>query len=526
MYDVIIVGSGPAGVAGASALTNKKILLLDVGLSPEKHISLQQNFYDLRKDPESSFRHLIGENFESLNNICRQNLIPKLKSPHQHYIVAQNQSLGGLRSESFKGYLSYARGGLANAWGGQLYRFNDQDLRDFPIQTAELTPFYNTLTERIGISGTDDDLNHFYGPGSSLLPPLQLNALGCDLLRKYESRKKLFHQQDITLGRPRLGVLSVDYQGRKKCDYSSLEFVDPCPAHIYRPSITLDQLIAEKHLEYRDGYQVISYQETADQVQVTARQTASGRHQTFSARKLVLAAGTLGSAKIVLNANRDNETRLPLMENLLSYIPFLQCSRLGAPLQQDSFYTQLNLFYSGKLHPEPVMGTFYAISGILHSDILFDIPLPVRSSIIVSKYIIPATLVLHLWYPARPEKDNSVRLDRSGDLDISYQSTVSGAVERHLISVLRRIGYFSLPSLCKYPAPGNSFHYAGTLPMKERPSSPYETDRFGRLNGTTRISIADGACFPALPAKNLSMTIMANAMRICDQLNREMDTLP
>ncbi len=523
MYDAIIIGSGPSGVAAAYTLKGKNILLLDVGNLPDRDINLCANFYDTKKNAESYFRGLIGDNFESLNNIDREYLMPKVKAPYQRYVVADANRFGTIRSETFNGFISYAQGGLANVWGAQLYRFNDEDLKMFPINASDLAPYYDKLTGLIGICGHDDDLTPFYGLAKNLLPPLELSSLGTDLLQKYSRRREFFREKGIYIGKPRLGVLSTDYLGRKKCDYSNLEFFKPQIPYIYTPSVTLNELIAKNLLDYKPKYLALRYKEMDNKIIVEARNIDTSQTDSFDAKKLILAAGTLGTAKIVLNSNEDFQTKLPMMENLPSYIPFLNFFKIGSSQEKRSFYTQLNLFYKGEMFDGLVMGTFYTLSGILHSDILFDMPFSVRSSIIASKYVIPAIMVLNLWYPAHIKEDNYVSLERSGDLHISYRDRVTGNVEKHLIKAFRRIGYFSLPSLCKYPLPGNSFHYAGTLPMKAKPSSRYETDPYGRLSGTSRIYVVDGSCFPFLPAKNLSFTIMANSMRIATHIESALD---
>ena len=53
--------------------------------------------------------------------------------------------------------------------------------------------------------------------------------------------------------------------------------------------------------------------------------------------------------------------------------------------------------------------------------------------------------------------------------------------------------------------------------MREHPG-PFETAPDGLLHGTARVYAADGAAFTALSAKNLSLTIMANAMRVAERL--------
>ena len=112
-----------------------------------------------------------------------------------------------------------------------------------------------------------------------------------------------------------------------------------------------------------------------------------------------------------------------------------------------------------------------------------------------------------------PRAENYIRLRPEGELEIHYQVPTLGRAEAVLAAKLRRAGCVSSARLCKYPKMGSSIHYAGTLPMKHRPAK-YETDTDGRLSGSRRVYVTDGACFTYLPAKNLTFTIMANAMRI------------
>ena len=50
--------------------------------------------------------------------------------------------------------------------------------------------------------------------------------------------------------------------------------------------------------------------------------------------------------------------------------------------------------------------------------------------------------------------------------------------------------------------------------MRAAPASPYETNSQGLLHGSRRVFVADSSNFPDIPAKNLTFTIMANALRI------------
>ena len=63
------------------------------------------------------------------------------------------------------------------------------------------------------------------------------------------------------------------------------------------------------------------------------------------------------------------------------------------------------------------------------------------------------------------------------------------------------------------PGHGASIHYGGTFPMT-RDERELTTTPDGLLRGTRNIYLADGSVFPYLPAKPLTLSLMANADRI------------
>src|SRR5262249_31410068 len=165
------------------------------------------NFYRVKRDPDRHWHQLVGDRFEALSNIEGPYRPPKLKAPLQRFVTEGATALAPVESESFDAVVSLAQGGLANAWGAQLYRFAPSDLCGFPISLEELDPYYQILTEHIGISGTADDLARFYGPTAGLLPPLRLALAAERVLSRYQRRRERFNRSGVFLGRPRLAVL-------------------------------------------------------------------------------------------------------------------------------------------------------------------------------------------------------------------------------------------------------------------------------------------------------------------------------
>ena len=524
-FDVIIVGSGPAGVSAALELRERNVLILDVGFhAPEIPFELKENLYDLKKETEDLSPVLLGEEFESLHNVVSPFLSPKLKSPFLRFVTRDWRRLSPINSCDFEGALSFAEGGLSNAWGSGVYRFNDRELKDFPIKAADLNPFYDRLTSEIGISGCEDDLTPFFGSTQRLLPPLELDRLSSELLKRYSKKKRVISQKGISIGKPRLAVLTEALEDRQPYNYRGLEFFQPNIPAVYNASYTLRKLEQQSNITYRPGVLVQKYEETSEGIRVFARNLETNSVEEFLARKLVLAAGTINTSKIVLASSHDYATHLSLLDNAISFIPFVALQFIGAP-QERRFFSgvQLNVVYSKDEAEAPIQGSFYGPTGILRSDLLMDLPLSIKGNLAAVRYLTPALGVLQLFYPDVPQASNYLKLNPDGKLEVSYQRKKLGLIERHLISAFRKLAFFSLPSLCKYPAPCNSYHYAGTLPMTTDPQR-YETSVNGLLAGSKHVYVVDAANFSSLPSKNHTFTIMANSMRIAHQLNRELES--
>ncbi len=513
-FDLIVVGSGPGATFAAYGARGRSILMLDAGGDAPDCPELRGNVYELRQQRDDLFPSLIGESFESLHNLANRPVSLKLKSPGMSYIARDWQRATPVASESFEGAIGLAKGGLANAWGAGVYRFTERDLAGFPLGAGELRPFYDELTAHIGVSGANDDLAPYFEHDDGLQPPLRLSSFFDEMLRRYERQRPVFQRERVALGRPRLAVLSQAHNGRGAYEYGNLEFFRPHDPAIYTPAYTVDEMIRAGAVDYRSGRLVTRYRETEEGVEVYSLDTSTGKEEIHHARQLLLGAGALNTARIVLESNHDYETRLPAFDNPMACIPFFQLSRVGAALAaRDTSLAQLNLIAEDDTLGEPLQASLYGTTGPLRSDVIFSLPLSVRANLAWTKYLAPAMGLLMLFYPGRASAGSYLRLRPSGELEAEFAAEPPHEVERRLIRLLRKMGYVTHPALIQRPGGGAGLHYAGTLPMRENPAR-YQTDSAGLLAGTKRVYIVDGACFSRLPAKNLTFTIMANALRI------------
>ena len=82
-----------------------------------------------------------------------------------------------------------------------------------------------------------------------------------------------------------------------------------------------------------------------------------------------------------------------------------------------------------------------------------------------------------------------------------------------------QLGIMPWPILYKLSLPGGSNHYGGTFPMSKNPQ-PLTTDINGRLYGYRNLHIVDGSVLPHIPPYSPTLTIMANAYRIGENISK------
>jgi len=521
MFDVVIVGSGVSGVAAALRFADRGIIpcLVDVGVNPPPVPEISENFYDFRKNHDSFFL-MVGEHFEGLVDIVKESpSIPvKLASPLMRFVTAHAQEYSPLKTTGFDVIQSFSRGGLANAWGAGLYRYGDRDLEAFPIDSRDLAPYYDRLTREIGISGENDDLMPFFGRDEFLQKPLRLSANASRILKRYLRKKNIFNASGLYIGRPRLGVLTEEKQGRTGCDYRNLEFWLPGLPHIYSPLMTLNGLIRENKLIYKEGLLVKSWIRQGDHLVVKAERVGNRESVLIPCKKMVLAAGAVGSARLVLQANGDTRTELELLDNPAFQFPFVLPSRLGAELEMDAFgLTQLNIVCESPNFQNILQGSLLEVTSPARAEFFRYFPWAARDNLRLIRYVLPALTVLQLFFPADASNAAKLGLNEDGSLCVRGQKDrLYPGVKKDILRWFRRLGALSLSSLVVEVPKGQSIHYAGTLPMKAHPKEKYSCDRNGELAGEPGVFVADGSAFPTLSAKNFSLALMANAMRIAD----------
>jgi len=523
--DVIVVGSGPGGVNAAAALVEagQRVLLLDYGIQDARYAPLipHASFPELRRSDPEQHRYFLGDRFEGVP-LGTVRVGAQLTPPRLH-VFAESAERVPVESESFQASVSLARGGFGAAWAAGVFPFTDDELRDLGLSESELRPHYDAVAERIGVSGDRDDLLPFFPWSPSLLPPLELDSNAEAILERYRRSPERFHAAGFFLGGTRLAVCTREHRERGPERYLDMAYWADSDRSVYRPQWTLDELQRTSRFTYQAGRFVQSFYEVGDRVRVRAQRVEDGAEEEHEAAALVLAAGTIGTAWIVLRSLGRYDQAVPILCNPYAYTPMLNLGTLGRPVRdrRHSLAQLTCMLRTSGAGGRTVQAQVFSYRSLLTFKLMKESPLAQRETLRIMRLLIPHFSILGIHHEDRPTpaKRMLLRRGRGSEPDrlrIDYapaqdEITAQQRDERALRRIFLRLGCVPLRTL--RPGHGANIHYAGAFPMS--PSGGELTcDTAGRLRATRAVHLADGSVFPWLPAKGLTFTLMAHANRV------------
>lgn len=539
--EVLVVGSGASAVHAAWPLLEKgfSVEMIDVGERDTHYAPLMpgKSFLDIRRSEPEQHRYFLGDRFEGVP--FGDVRVGAQLTPGRQFIVRHAEELQPLLSETFSPMQSLAKGGLGSGWGAGAVPYTGEELDDYPITRDDLTPHYNAVIRRIGVCGPDsDDLSPFLGPVAGLLPPAKLDTNGETVLARYERVRDRLNADGFYVGRPRLALCTEKHRGRGPLRYSDMEFWSDRERAVYRPAFTVEEMVQRfPKFTYTPGLLAQEFHEEPDgsSVTLTARAVAAdgtlqGEPVVKRARRLMLAAGTFGTARIVARSMGLFGKALPMVCNPYIYYPCINLNAIGRKIRDRRHsLTQLSMLYDPdgtKRHL--IQPQLYSYRSLLLFKLMKESPLGVKHSRALMQLLCEYFVILGVHYEDRPAPGKNLRVEQRPDgldaIRAEYRQSPAeeahnAECERHICGFLRQLR--CLPIKAVRPGHGSSIHYGGTFPMRSRDEANTTTPE-GKLRGTAAVWLADGSTLPHLPAKGLTLTLMANADRIGTHLAREL----
>jgi len=523
--DVIIVGSGPAGVSAAWPLVEAghSVAMLDAAekAAPDPPDGDIETFR--RRD--DTWRHAFGDDFTGLGFGDEQS--PKFATRIGRAVLSANTERPAIEAQNFTATRSIAAGGLSKLWGAFVTVFDERDLRAFPIGPSDLADSYRAIAARIGISGADDDLGPFHGSNLPLQAPDWLLPIGRSLMTRYQNGKKT---ENFQLGLARNAVLTRGLEGRSACNKCGLCLYGCARGAIYDSAQDLVPLSKRANFRYHAASHVIGLRPNGGRGPGVEIRHA-GEPQILNAKALVLAAGTINSSALALGAAGWAGKSIRLLANPAAAIAFLVPSFLAQPLSGSGFSLG-QLSYRLELGAtDYATGVVYTADMLPFSALASHIPFSRHAALQLSQVLATAIVIATCYVSGRfsanhltlgAELDGSA-LHIAGDITPQARRHLGAAVKL-LSRAMRRLGAFAIPGSFSLLNPGADGHLAGTLPM-QADGHDLTTTRDGELRPWKNIFVVDGACLSDLPAKHCTFTIMANADRIGRVLANRLATI-
>jgi hypothetical protein len=531
--EYIVVGSGATGSMAAQTLVEAgaQVLMLDGGQRDERYAGIipDKPFLDIRRTEAAQHRYFLGDTLESV--------VPgpvgagaQLTPPRQ-FITAEVSRFLPLVSESFFPLESLALGGLGNGWGLGCGVFSDAELSKAGLAPNAMRAAYQTVATRVGISAFEDDaLPYTSAYLEGIMPPLPLDPAPERVLQRYSRKRNALRAAGFHLGRPALALLTRDYDGRRATALHDMDFYSDAGRSAWRPWIVIDKLKAMQNFTYTGDFVVTRFREEDGIVNVVGLDVKTQLERSYQCRSLVLAAGTLGTARIVLRSSWERNVRLPFLSNPYTYVPSIVPGSLGKAVpRKKASLCQLVLLHDpqGK-HEDVAQAGIYTYHSLLMFRLLREVPLNYVDARVLMRYLLSGLLIVGIFHPEQYSEEKVLWLEDDAQsptrdcLHATYRLSASEvarieARERAFLGAIRTLGAWPLKRI--HPGHGSSVHYAGTLPFSED-ERPHSLAPSGRLHGTKAIYVADGSGFRYLPAKGLTLSLMAQAHLVASGLAR------
>jgi len=486
---VVVIGTGPAAAAAAVILSQagREPLLLEAG---SEHARL------------------------GLTARVRGLTVAKLRPA-----LARRSDLtmtGDPKAELFE---ELAPGGLSNHWACAVPRFSPEDFEDaaragteytWPIGYAELVPWYDRVEPLLHIAGAATDV--------ARLPAGRFRdrwSLGADWSAVAQEASK--HARDL---------VAMPYA------YGSETILTRSATAFNSYTRLLKPIAQSGALSVSYDTQVLSLEWSALERRVVAvhcRDTRNNAPRKIPCRAVVIAAGAVNSAQILLEStsgefpeglgNRHGVLGRYLHDHPLAKIVVSLGRRVS--LAPASYLTRPSLDRSEPLYAAACM-QWNSASHMARTVLSGH---PGQTS----------RLGFSVFGTMIPTREDYVAIDRTGAraasqgrapllFSLRYPERAIRELERardELLGCLERAGWQPRLEIFKVEVPGNSVHYGGTCRMHESPEFGV-VDGNSRVHGVPNVVVADSAVFPTGPEKNPVLTAMALAARASDRLDHDL----
>lgn len=528
--DVIIVGSGPAGISAAWALLESglKVLLVDNGQDDfGGEPKVPEPIWDVRVDDHDQIERFVGSSIAA-PDFAAEASTPKMRVPAFKHVQAGFLEDFGLSTEGIQAVGARAVGGLSRMWGAGAPTYRDIDMAGWPIKADDLSDSYRRVAERIGIAG-DADVE-FFGAAlddEHLLPSVSLPPALETLWQNFHSKSTRQAGRGFAIARARNAVLTAGKAGRQACSECGGCLYGCSSQSIYNAADEILELSRHPLFHHATGISVQNLRRCADgDYEVLGRDRNADEAQesvVARSRYVLLAAGALGSTILAARLCQKFDKPISLQAHPAFALAMLMPSLVGTA-NPERFFALSSLCFSlfdeegdeAQNGTEFGFGSLFPAAAVPASEFVSRMPLSRPSSAALTRLLQPAMVLANCYLPGNFAEislqvtPNSALLKGSHTEDFHAEQV---RVRKLMVSHFRRFGLHFVPTSATVAKLGSDGHFVAGLPMTSH-SSKWGVSVDGELNEASGVFVADGSVLPSLASRHPTFTIMANADRI------------
>lgn len=451
-FDVLIIGSGPAGVSAAYPLVQAglKVAIVDGGLEKKAHKELE-DFSDINLSPRSNAYELFLDNSYVFNTTYQ---LLKIKSD-----IEVIQSL--------------AKGGLSVVWHGICDFFLKSELESIGLPAAEIEKEYQEVAKlmNLKLQSTQDLHTKMILKSAEGKSDLGSSVYSLHSAEDYCSSisiDKLKKKNNFTYIPGR--VISGVYEKGK---------------YIETHAVSLDK---QKEYTYKSRFAILA----AGSVNTTRILLRSFKLFNYKTSFLTKAHFIIACLQPKTLFKRPDYKEVKIGQ--------LAMSSKETDKGLSSFFIQLYQF-----NPLAVIKAVKYV--FLPKQIAKKLLSFLAPSLVVADIRFPAFESKNKFCVLKKEKDREFFTFSFKETNKEFESHKKeiGKIKKQL----RTLGLIPLKVAGDYV----TAHYAGGVPFQSVPGK-LSANQEGRLHQAKRIYVADSSTWRALPGKSPTLTIMANAQRI------------
>jgi choline dehydrogenase-like flavoprotein len=249
MHTHCVIGSGPAGVATASALLARgaNVLMLDAGIELEPDRAQIVRDLSQRKPADwqrAQIAKVHGDSTADMKGLPHKNLFGS------NFLYRESEEKTPWRQGSSDIRPSLALGGLSNVWGATLLPLRDEDISDWPIQRSDLDEHYRAVTEITGLAARHDSLEELFPIHARNPIPLKPSRQAAQVLENLERRRDVLRTRGWHFGQSRMAVRATDSNRGIGCVYCGHCLTGCVYGCIYNAAYTVQELRQNKNFRY------------------------------------------------------------------------------------------------------------------------------------------------------------------------------------------------------------------------------------------------------------------------------------